>query len=171
MTRKCVSAHLRSAWQQKPGVIHRYAKDTILKKIVPTCSFAYSRICRWAKKITALSGMRFYLWVVQMWSYIVSFLSEFIRWVQNHHVVCNRQVEIVSLLPQTESLTKNHDYRSGVWVMNSKCSHVIGLCPPHTEYWILSVEYTFGSSHWYIKVERQILCLSWCPCICITQCM
>ena len=31
----CVSAHLRSAWQQKPGVIHRYAKDTILKNLFP----------------------------------------------------------------------------------------------------------------------------------------
>ena len=27
----CVSAHLRTGWQQKPGVIHRYAKDAILK--------------------------------------------------------------------------------------------------------------------------------------------
>jgi len=35
MARKCVFAHLRSAWQQKPGVIHRYAKDTILKKLFP----------------------------------------------------------------------------------------------------------------------------------------
>ena len=35
MARKCVSAHLRSAWQQKPGVLHRYAKDTILKKLFP----------------------------------------------------------------------------------------------------------------------------------------
>jgi hypothetical protein len=35
MARKCVSAHLRSAWQQKPRVIHRYAKDTILKKLFP----------------------------------------------------------------------------------------------------------------------------------------
>ncbi len=29
MAQKCVSAHLRSAWQQKPGVMLRYAKDTI----------------------------------------------------------------------------------------------------------------------------------------------
>ena len=35
MARKRVSAHLRSAWQQKPGVIHRYAKDTILKNLFP----------------------------------------------------------------------------------------------------------------------------------------
>jgi hypothetical protein len=33
MARKCVSAHLRSAWQHKTGVIHRYAKDTILKNL------------------------------------------------------------------------------------------------------------------------------------------
>ena len=30
-----VSAHLRPAWQHKPDVIHRYAKDTILKKLFP----------------------------------------------------------------------------------------------------------------------------------------
>jgi len=35
MAQKCVSAHLRSAWQQKPGVIHRYAKYTILKNLFP----------------------------------------------------------------------------------------------------------------------------------------
>ena len=35
MARKRVSAHLRSAWQQKPGVMHRYAKDTILKNLFP----------------------------------------------------------------------------------------------------------------------------------------
>jgi len=35
MTQKHVSAHLRSMWQQKPGVIHRYAKDTILKNLFP----------------------------------------------------------------------------------------------------------------------------------------
>ncbi len=35
MARKRVSAHLRSVWQQKPGVMHRYAKDTILKKLFP----------------------------------------------------------------------------------------------------------------------------------------
>ena len=35
MARKCISAHLRSEWQQKPGVIHRYAKDTILKYLFP----------------------------------------------------------------------------------------------------------------------------------------
>jgi len=28
---------MRSAWQQKPGVMHRYAKDTILK----TCSHLF----------------------------------------------------------------------------------------------------------------------------------
>jgi hypothetical protein len=31
----CVSAHLRPAWQEKPGVIHRYAKDAILKQLFP----------------------------------------------------------------------------------------------------------------------------------------
>jgi hypothetical protein len=31
----CVSAHLRTGWQQKPGVIHRHAKDAILKKLFP----------------------------------------------------------------------------------------------------------------------------------------
>ncbi len=31
----CVSAHLRTAWQRKPDVIHRYAKDAILKKLFP----------------------------------------------------------------------------------------------------------------------------------------
>jgi hypothetical protein len=35
MDQKCVSAHLRPAWQQKPDVIHRYAKDAILKKLFP----------------------------------------------------------------------------------------------------------------------------------------
>jgi hypothetical protein len=35
MAHKCVSAHMGSAWQQKPGVMHRYAKDTILKKLFP----------------------------------------------------------------------------------------------------------------------------------------
>jgi hypothetical protein len=35
MAQKRVSAHLRSVWQQKPGVIHRYAKDTILKNLFP----------------------------------------------------------------------------------------------------------------------------------------
>ena len=31
----CVFVHLWSVWQQKPGVIHRYAKDTILKNLFP----------------------------------------------------------------------------------------------------------------------------------------
>ena len=35
MAQKCVSVHLWSAWQQKTGVIHRYAKDTILKNLFP----------------------------------------------------------------------------------------------------------------------------------------
>jgi len=35
MAQKCVSVHLLSAWQQKLGVIHRYAKDTIIKNLFP----------------------------------------------------------------------------------------------------------------------------------------
>ena len=42
MAQKCVSAHLRSVWQQKHGVIHRYTKDAILKELF---SPALLRIC------------------------------------------------------------------------------------------------------------------------------
>jgi hypothetical protein len=35
MARKCVSAYLWSAGQQKPGKICKYAEDTVLKNLFP----------------------------------------------------------------------------------------------------------------------------------------
>ena len=53
----CVSAHLRTAWQQKPDVIHRYAKDAILKKMFPPVLL---RICVpvYSLKKYSLNGKR-----------------------------------------------------------------------------------------------------------------
>ena len=45
MAHKCKSAHLQPAWQQKTRCNARVRKRHHLKKLVPTCSFAYLRIC------------------------------------------------------------------------------------------------------------------------------
>ncbi len=49
----CVSAHLRPAWQQKPDVIHRYAKGAILKELFPTVFLCICVPVSSLKKITA----------------------------------------------------------------------------------------------------------------------
>ena len=72
MARKCVSAHLRSAWQQKPGVMHRYAKDTILKKLFPPVLL---RICVSVCELKKSQPKRSTYVVRRFWEVVASWVT------------------------------------------------------------------------------------------------